>query len=99
MMALIPAMTMRWLGLLCLVVFAANADAAGPEQHYLDLRDRYIAKFSKAAENDETSRQHEAALGELTGVLRNLIGPVALKGFPAAPKSNVDTLIKGDSGF
>ncbi|MHC2195329.1 hypothetical protein ACVJF1_007962 [Bradyrhizobium diazoefficiens] len=70
-----------------------------PEQRYLELRDRYIAKFSKAAENDETSRQHDAALNELAGVLRGLVGPVAIKGLPAEGKSNADTLFKGDSGF
>lgn len=90
---------MRSLVLLCLFVFATPAYAAAPEQHYIDLRDRYIAKFSKATENDETSRQHDAALEELAGVLRGLIGPVTIKGLPADGKSNVDTLFKGDSGF
>jgi hypothetical protein len=90
---------MRSLVLLCLLGFAAPAQAASPEQHYLDLRDRYIAKFSNAKESDETSRQHDAALNELTGVLRGLIGPVTIKGLPAEGKSNVDTLFKEDIGF
>lgn len=90
---------MRSLALLCLLALATPAHAAGPERHYLDLRDRYIAKFSKAPENDETSKQHDAALKELTGVLRGLVGPVAIKGLPVDGKSNVDTLFKGDSGF
>jgi hypothetical protein len=90
---------MRSLALLCLLVFATPAHAAGPEQHYLDLRDRYIAKFSTAKESDETSRQHDAALKELTGVLRGLVGPVTIKGLPAEGQSNADTLFKGDSGF
>jgi hypothetical protein len=90
---------MRPLALLCLLVFAAPAHAATTEQHYLDLRDRHIAKFSKAKESDETSRQHDAALNELTGVLRGLVGPVTIKGLPAEGKSNADTLFKGDSGF
>ncbi|WFU21197.1 hypothetical protein QA649_24100 [Bradyrhizobium sp. CB1717] len=90
---------MRSLALLCLLVLAIPARAAAPEQNYLDLRDRYIAKFSKAKENDETFKQHDAALEELTRVLRGLVGPVTIKGLPADGKSNVDTLFKGDSGF
>ncbi|MGT2438637.1 hypothetical protein ACU4GH_25855 [Bradyrhizobium betae] len=90
---------MRSLALLCLLAFATPAYAATPERHYLDLRDRYIAKFTKAAENDETLKQHNAALRELTGVLRGLVGPVTIKGLPADGKSNVDTLYKGESGF
>jgi hypothetical protein len=90
---------MRSLALLCLLALATPAYAATPEQHYLDLRDRYIAKFSKAPENDETSKQHDAALRELTTVLRGLVGPVAIKGLPADGKTNADTLFKGDSGF
>ncbi|MBR0779884.1 hypothetical protein [Bradyrhizobium iriomotense] len=90
---------MRSLALLCLLVLAAPAHAATPEQNYLDLRDRYIAKFSKAKESDETFKQHDAALEELTRVLRGLVGPVTIKGLPADGKSNADTLFKGDSGF
>lgn len=94
----LPDIAMRSLALLCLLAFTP-AHAATSEQHYLDLRDRYIAKFSKAKENDETYKQHDAALDELTGVLRGLVGPVAIKGLPADGKSNADTLFKGDSGF
>ncbi|RXH15306.1 hypothetical protein [Bradyrhizobium guangzhouense] len=90
---------MRLTALLCLLALTTSAHAASSEQHYLDLRDRYIAKFSKAKESDETSKQHDAALDELTGVLRGLVGPVAIKGLPAEGKSNVDTLFKGDIGF
>ncbi|MDN5002168.1 hypothetical protein ACFQZO_14870 [Bradyrhizobium sp. GCM10027634] len=90
---------MRSLAFLCLFAFATSAHAASSEQHYLDLRDRYIAKFSKAKENDETYKQHDAALNELTGVLRGLVGPVTIKGLAADGKSNVDTLFKGDIGF
>jgi predicted CoA-binding protein len=90
---------MRSLAVLCLLAFAAPAHAATPEQHYLDLRDRYIAKFSKAKESEETSKQHDAALNELTGVLRGLVGSITIKGLPAEGKSNADTLFTGDSGF
>jgi hypothetical protein len=90
---------MRSFALFCLLALATPAHAATPEQHYLDLRDRYIAKFSKAAESDETTKQHDAALNELTGVLRGLVGPVTIKGLPVDGKSNVDTLFKDDSGF
>ena len=85
--------------MVCLLVLAAPGHAAAPEQHYLDLRDRYIAKFSKAKESDELTRQHDAALKELAGVLRGLLGPVMIKGLPAEGKSNVDTLFKDDVGF
>src|SRR6058998_2404547 len=78
---------MRPFASLCLLLFAtAAAHAVTPEQHYLDLRDRYIAKFSQAKESEETSRQHDAALNELTGVLRGLVGPVTIKGLPAEGK-------------
>ncbi|MDA9524011.1 hypothetical protein XI06_27970 [Bradyrhizobium sp. CCBAU 11434] len=90
---------MRSIVLLGLLAFATPAHAASSEQHYLDLRDRYITRFSKAKESDETSKQHDAALNELTGVLRGLVGPVVIKGLPAEGKSNVDTLFKGDIGF
>ncbi|ULK97932.1 hypothetical protein [Bradyrhizobium sp. I71] len=90
---------MRSLALLCLLLLAAPIHAAAPEQHYLDLRDRYIAKFSKARESDEISKQHDAALKELAGVLRGLVGPAAIKGLPTEGKSNVDTLFRDDVGF
>ncbi|WBL82412.1 hypothetical protein I3J27_19000 [Bradyrhizobium xenonodulans] len=90
---------MRSLALLCLLALATPAHAAGPEQHYLDLRDRSIAKFSKAKENDEIYKQHDAALKELADVLRGLVGSVTIKGLPAEGRSNADTLFKNDIGF
>ncbi|MCK1360235.1 hypothetical protein [Bradyrhizobium sp. 199] len=90
---------MRLLVLLCLLVVAAPVHAATPEQVYLDLRDRYIERFSKAKESEEIYKQHEAALKELAGVLRGVVGSVAIKGLPAEAKSNVDTLFRSDIGF
>ncbi|MBB4378077.1 hypothetical protein [Bradyrhizobium sp. SBR1B] len=90
---------MKSFALLCLLVLATPVHAATPEQHYLDLRDRYIAKFSSAKESDEIYKQHDAGLKELAGVLRGLVGPVTIKGLPADGKSNVDTLFKSDIGF
>ena len=90
---------MKSLALLSLLVLATPVHAATPQQHYLDLRDRYIEKFSKAKESDEIYKQHEAALKELAGVLRGLVGPVTIKGLPADGKSNVDTLFRSDIGF
>lgn len=90
---------MKFPALLCLLILAGSAHAATPEQRYLELRDHYIAKFSKAESTDEIIKQHDAALKELAGSLRGLIGPVAIKGMPAEGKSNVDTLFKDDVGF
>jgi hypothetical protein len=90
---------MRLPALLCLLVLAMPVHAAPPERHYLDLRDRYIAKFSKAKESEVIYKQHDAALKELAGVLRGLVGPVAIKGLSADGRSNVDTLFRSDVGF
>jgi len=90
---------MRLPALLCLLALATPANAAALEEHYLDLRDRYIARFSAAKESDEIYKQHDAALKELAGVLHGLVGPVTIKGLPAEGKSNVDTLFKNDIGF
>lgn len=90
---------MRLPALLCLLVLAMPVHAAPPERHYLDLRDRYIAKFSKARESEVIYKQHDAALKELAGVLRGLVGSVAIKGFSADGRSNVDTLFGSDVGF
>lgn len=90
---------MRRLVLACLLLSLARAHAAAPEQRYLDLRDRYIAKFSAATNKDDSSRAHEAALEELATLLRALLGPLVIKGLPTQSRSNVDTLDRGDSGF
>lgn len=90
---------MKWLAALLLFVLAARAEAASPEQHYLEIRDRYIAKFSKSEADEESSKQHNAALEQLTTAMQAVTGPVTIKGMPAKATSNVDTLDKRDSGF
>ena len=90
---------MRWIAVLCLLAFATSASAASPEQSYFDQRDSYIKKFSSAPNDDETLKQHEAAIDQLTSALRALVGPVTFKGLPAEAKSNVETLDEHDSGF
>ncbi|MBR0829748.1 hypothetical protein JQ596_29870 [Bradyrhizobium manausense] len=90
---------MKWFAVLFLLAFTAKANAASPEQHYLDMRDRYIAKFSKSETDEESSKQHTAALEQLATALRAVTGPVTIKGMPKDGTSNVDTLDKRDSGF
>src|SRR5262245_34857877 len=90
---------MKWLATLLLLAFVTKASAASPEQHYLDMRDRYIAKLSKSGTDEESTRQHTAALEQLTTAMRAVTGPVAIKGMPANATSNVDTLDSRDSGF
>lgn len=90
---------MKRLATLLLLAFATQANAASPEQHYLEMRDRYIAKFSKSETDEESSKQHTAALEQLTTAIRAVTGPVTFKGMPANATSNVDTLDSRDSGF
>lgn len=94
---------MKWLAVLCLVVFARQASAASSEEQYWQLRDSYIRKFSSSAVNEPVSeeafKRHEAALGELANLLRAVVGPVKVKGLPGEGTSNADTLDEHDSGF
>ena len=89
---------MKWLLALSLLLVSMAAQAASPEERYLAARDAAIAKFSSPDAVDDLD-QHEAALAELAGMLRPIIGPVSIKGLPAEAKSNLTTLSSGDSGF
>jgi hypothetical protein len=81
------------------VLAPVTAQAASLEQNYFASRDAYIAKFSQTNSPDDFSRQYDLALDELARLLRPIVGTVAIKGLSAQPKSNVNTLSRGDSGF
>jgi hypothetical protein len=82
---------------------AASPKAASPEDSYYASRDAYIARFATTSANrnidDDTLRLHAQALDQLGKLLRPIIGTVAIKGFPAKIRSNLDSLFKGDFGF
>jgi len=90
--------------LVALLSLASVAAAAGPlEDSYFAARDSHIAKFSAigAAGNldEEDVEDHQRARDELTRLLRTIVGPVAIKGFRAPGRTNLDSLFKGDEGF
>jgi hypothetical protein len=90
----------RWLAALCLLVLAGQAYAGPAEDRYFALRDSGIKKFSSSARGEEDDfKQHEAAVKELAGALRALVGDVKIKSLPGEGTSNIDTLDKRDSGF
>jgi hypothetical protein len=78
--------------------------AASPEEDYFAARDAFVEKFDALAkagkiDDDQTFKDHDQALAELGKLTRQIVGPVAIKGFPANGKSNLDSLFKGDEGF
>lgn len=82
----------------------APALAGSPEEDYFAAREAFIAKFdaiSKAGkfDDDRTFKDHDQALDDLGRLTRQIVGPVAIRGFAASPKSNLDSLFKGDEGF
>jgi hypothetical protein len=82
---------------------AASQEAASQEDNYYASRDAYIAKFATTSASgnidDDILRQQAQALDQLGKLLRPIIGTVAIKGFPAKVRSNLDSLFKGDFGF
>jgi hypothetical protein len=90
--------------LLALLALAATptyaVTAATPEDAYLAARDAYVAEFKRhEPTGDEGVAAHDRALADLEGKLRQIIGPVAIKGLPGDGKSFVNTLFEGDEDF
>jgi hypothetical protein len=87
----------------CLVLTPVAAAAASPEARYFAVRDRYVAKFAATGDagkiGDGAFKEHDRAKVKLAKLLRPIVGPVAIKGFPAPGKANLDSLFKGDLGF
>jgi hypothetical protein len=91
------------LSLLPLILCSAAAFGASPEDSYLDARDRYVAQIANLekskASQDAIDAQQMKALADLEKRLRAIIGPVSVKGFPAAGKISLEALSKHELGF
>src|SRR5262249_28844335 len=87
--------------LILLAAAYADASAASPLDDYIAARDGYLAKLkdSDIIGDDAARAAHEGALSELEARLRKIVGPSALKGFPAEGKINLDSLAEGYEGF
>ena len=79
--------------LLALSLAAGGALAASPQTAYLAARDKYIAEI-KALENSKASESsiqaaEDKAAADLEKRLKDIVGPLAVKGFPPANKLNL----------
>ena len=94
---------MRFLAIALLVL--ASVAAVQPEavKNYLASRDAYIARFTADTDagdfGDDVMAAHDAALDDLEAQLKQIVGPVALQGFPADGAISLDTLFDTDVGF
>ena len=82
---------------------AGGALAASPEADYLEARDKAIAEV-KALENSKASQSAidaamDKALADLTKRLKDIVGPVSVKGFPGAGRLNSSTKLTEDVGY
>ena len=89
--------------LLALCLTGTAALAASPEATYFSARDKYIAEIkrletSKASDSAVQAAQDKATR-DLAKRLREIIGPVSVKGFPVVGKLSLETLSKEDVGF
>jgi hypothetical protein len=79
------------------------AAAASPEETYFAARDEYVAKFTAIGDagnlEEEVLEDHQRARDALGKMLQPIVGPVFIKGFSARPRTNLDSLFKGDEGF
>src|ERR1700689_1444031 len=78
---------------LALSLAAGGALAASPEADYLEARGKAIAEV-KAPQNSKASRVAidggmDKALADLTKRLKDIVGPVSVKGFPGAGRLNL----------
>jgi hypothetical protein len=82
-----------------LALLAIPAKAASPEDAYLAARDDYIKRFEQSAHDDPSYEAHQRALADLQAKLRQVVGPLSLKGFAAEGKISLEALDPGDEGF
>ncbi|MER9405128.1 hypothetical protein NKI36_13830 [Mesorhizobium caraganae] len=94
-------MRLMWTFLFALV--SSVAFAASPEDDYIAARDKAIAAIA-ALNNANTAietidAQNEKALADLQQRLSGIIGPLAVKDFPAAGTINIESLSDSDIGY
>lgn len=89
--------------LIAALASTSTAWAASPEQAYLAARDQSIEKLeglekAKAAES-AVEAEEKKALADLEKRLAQIVGDLAIKGFPAKGKINLETLVDAGYGF
>ncbi len=85
-----------------LLFLAIPARAAATAESYLAERDRAIASLRLPDGKEPTpadQAREKATLTKLQTMMRELIGPIKLPGFPPTGMLNIDTLTTGDMGF
>ncbi len=93
---------MKIILLAVLLLSPIAAWATAPEDAYVAARDRYLAEFKRTVDTkavEARNNRETLAKKALERRLRAIIGPFAMKGFPAAGKINLDTLFSEDEGF
>jgi hypothetical protein len=88
---------------LCLVAATSLAMASTPStQAYLSARDKAIATiaplYQQSGSIDAADKQATHLLGDLQAMLRDMVGPVGIKGFPAQGAINLEAL-SNEVGF
>jgi hypothetical protein len=93
---------MKWLALGLLLCLAGPARAATTTESYLAERDQAVASLNlpdgKARSAADDTRE-KAELAKLQNMMRDLVGPIKLSGFPPTGTLTIDTLTSGDMGF
>lgn len=94
-------MRMVWTFLFALV--SSVAFAASPEDDYIAARDKAIAAIaalnSANAAIETIDAENEKALADLQQRLSGIIGPLAVKDFPATGTINIESLSDSDIGY
>lgn len=89
---------MKCLTVLTLVCMTVAARAASPTDAYLAARDRAIASLQRGENQpdpDPDGKYEAHALAGLEPMIRDIIGPIGISGFPPRGSSHVDELSGG----
>ena len=94
---------MRMVWTIVFALASSTAFAASPEDDYIATRDKAIAAIA-ALNNANTAietidAQNEKALADLQQRLSGIIGPLAVKDFPATGTINIESLSDSDIGY
>ncbi|MDX8480754.1 hypothetical protein RFN28_20105 [Mesorhizobium sp. VK24D] len=94
---------MRLVWTLLFALASGTALAASPEGDYIAARDKAISDIAALetsnAEVETLDAANSKALADLEGRLSAILGPLAVEGFPATGKINLESLSPADIGF